>query len=367
MHLKLNELKQHLAPSYTDEAQLSEIKQLCTTHISRDISYTGTPENQYQQYYKLINSFIEQYDSLSLHAAAQLGYDQFLLSQNITKDVVNQPDSNGMSTLHIAAIYGHVFTIAALLSIGAEPEQLNDQQQLPIHCTLYKTAKCPKEMIHKKEVIFTTLLTQAPKTWLQKDNKGNTVFHYMIKYGFIELFKTCMSENNKGAFLSNNLNHYPIHTAMLKNCIESVHLLLEIDGVSALKDTNEHTPIHFAALYVKSPEIIEACCKKTVNLNKPDSMGKTALILAVENNNLDALQILVGYGADVTIPDKKGLTILHYAVLSKNAIIIDWVLKHTSIDINKTDEHRKTARKYCTDTALDELFVQYEQDHTNKL
>ena len=58
----------------------------------------------------------------------------------------------------------------------------------------------------------------------------------------------------------------------------------------------------------------------TVNLFKPkgrcpssDEYGRTALMIAAENNRADALDILLGHGADIDAQDENGRTALMIA------------------------------------------------------
>ena len=60
------------------------------------------------------------------------------------------------------------------------------------------------------------------------------------------------------------------------------------------------------------------------NINQLDSLGKTAIMVAAENNNLGLMKKLVAAGADINLQDPNGWTVLMYA--AKNAVDTSSVL-----------------------------------------
>jgi hypothetical protein len=61
--------------------------------------------------------------------------------------------------------------------------------------------------------------------------------------------------------------------------------------------------------------------KKEVNINTRDKYGNTPLILAVQENNIKVVKVLIGNGADVFLKNKNGVSALSLASSRKRAEI----------------------------------------------
>ena len=55
-----------------------------------------------------------------------------------------------------------------------------------------------------------------------------------------------------------------------------------------------------------------------ININECDFFGETALIKAINIENIDIIELLLNHNADPNIPDCIGRTALHYAIVCKN-------------------------------------------------
>ncbi|TNV70722.1 hypothetical protein FGO68_gene9897 [Halteria grandinella] len=63
---------------------------------------------------------------------------------------------------------------------------------------------------------------------------------------------------------------------------------------------------------------LEAELRSLKNINEVDEFGQTPLILAILNQNISAVRLLISKGANASIVDNNGLTAKHYAQLSGN-------------------------------------------------
>ena len=94
-------------------------------------------------------------------------------------------------------------------------------------------------------------------------------------------------------------------------------------------DTMLHnSPLHFAAFYnriVFARKIIA----KGANLNQMNYLGATALTTAIEKGHTLIVRILINSpGIDLSIVDKQGVSILHKAVSTGNAEILNFIIKN---------------------------------------
>ena len=82
---------------------------------------------------------------------------------------------------------------------------------------------------------------------------------------------------------------------------------------------------------------------KNSNIDFKDKNHKSAIFYAVENDNLEILDLLIDNGANVYIKDDRGLTIFHYALLHENSKLIDFLInrKKLNFDVEKVREDVK--------------------------
>ena len=82
---------------------------------------------------------------------------------------------------------------------------------------------------------------------------------------------------------------------------------------------------------------------KNSNIDFKDKNHKSAIFYAVENDNLEILDLLIDNGANVYIKDDRGLTIFHYAILYENSNLIDFLInrKKLNFDVEKVREEVK--------------------------
>ena len=82
---------------------------------------------------------------------------------------------------------------------------------------------------------------------------------------------------------------------------------------------------------------------KSSNVDYKDKNHKSAIFYAVENSNIEILDLLINNGANVYMKDDRGLTIFHYVVLSGDKILIDYFFnrKKFNVDIKNINKDVK--------------------------
>ncbi len=346
----------HIDPEHGDERQLHVLQQWCHEHISQDINYQGTAQEKYTWYMALATHYNdyflaklpenpEQIDENILafknmnavQYAADHGYDRYIMGlTRLPNDVLNKPNSAGMTPLHLAAVNGHVHTLRALIAQGANPNKTNKQSQLPIHSALIIAARYTSTLIENKEAIFRELDTLTPDLMARKDNSGDTVLHLMAcaamgSHVFSALCAELLSRDAHPQQYANHQTHYPIHTAILNNKIAIIESLLKVDGVARLTDAEGKVALHYAAQYDAPQTVLEQCIAATPDINCRDRSRRTPLMVAAEAKNISAMDALIKHGADATMTDDRGYSILQYAMNNHDDILTTWILENTSL------------------------------------
>jgi ankyrin repeat protein len=159
----------------------------------------------------------------------------------------------------------------------------------------------------------------------------------------------------------------PLHLAEDK---ETAQLLL---AHGAKLDTTGYagrTPLHQSAMRNRN-DMVEWLCSKGAHVNALDSEGQTPLIISLSQlgynidtkTRTDTVRILLNHGADLSCRDKsrdkKGWTLLHYAIRESNEDIVDLLLKR-GMDINAKDKYGYTPLHWAVtnkDKKMVELLV----------
>ena len=314
----------HLSEQLNNAEQLTQLKTRCHDEISRDIVFSGSAHEQYTQYLTLAKNYLDDFlphvpkditekvsefeDMNALQFAADNGYEYFLakLPKTLPVDSFDLKDEYGMEALHFAALKGHVHTVKTLLKKGANPCVLNDEQQMPAYSALLVSMldHNNKTLLANKEKIFRLLVENSLPSLLHQDDSGDTLFHMLAMSKFSDLLKDMLDINPSGATIANNQTHFPIHSANLNNKKDNADLLFNcLPEVATQVDSNQRIPLHYAAIY-GSYDMVDLCIRYTMDINARDSMLKTPLILAAENNNQDADYLLIHHkDIDKSLPD----------------------------------------------------------------
>ncbi|GIX90869.1 ankyrin repeat domain-containing protein 13B [Caerostris darwini] len=86
-------------------------------------------------------------------------------------------------------------------------------------------------------------------------------------------------------------------------------------------------PLHLCVWHNDYKELEKYLQSSEHDIEKKDPRGRTPLMLAVTLNHLESARILLRHGADVIIENRQGYTIVHEAVSTENAQLLQEVLE----------------------------------------
>ena len=217
-----------------------------------------------------------------------------------------------------------------------------------------------------------------------KDDKDNTIAHYIAQYGCSDaLFKAIKAEAD---FTKTNQNgDIPLIAGIKLKGPENIIGNI-MDDMTLLdltrKYSKDNTIAHYLAAYNCSQFLFNKLKDKKVNLDLPNELKQTAIIIALLNGNKDAVKSLINSGAKIDAQDKDGNTVLHHlskcdvdedlfnklrsdpgidfnkpnnigktpymmGVLNKNKNVINELAKISGIKVNEKGNNGNTAAHYC--------------------
>ena len=232
-----------------------------------------------------------------------------LIQEN--QNCINFRDESGRTPLHVSlSNTDNISVIPILLSHGADPNITDSNLKTGLHYAA-ESGSCDIVEIILKRI----------KDMNSKDKEGRTALHYLALKNDVKVAAKLLAEDQKKEH-SNFVN--------ITNNV----------GQAAL---------HIAA-YLANTEFVTLIKTFKADLDIQDCEGLTALhntILTSAPGNYECFKVLISAGASTNLGDKRGLTPLHLAVITKNQTMTDHLLPHLA-DLALGDEQGKiiTLREY---------------------
>ena len=130
--------------------------------------------------------------------------------------------------------------------------------------------------------------------------------------------------------------------ATIADCVQDMGFVM---GFS-VKDRDDFglTPLHWAALFSRNPEVITALLEAGADINaRNDKQGETPLhSAAIGNDNPDVITALLQSGADVNARNASGATPLHWAAFRNSNPDVITALLEGGADGSIEDDNGRT-------------------------
>ena len=252
---------------------------------------------------------------------------QVALNKPLYQIQINIPDSLGYTPLHWATQMRDAAAVQALLQNGAEVNYAGSGNRCtPLHLCATNIEGASSTSVTRIQCTIAQLLLSAGADVNAEDILGFRVLH-----------RACTA---------------PIHLDFIKILIEKGALVNERSGyglspLSCAAAIGLRSSKKIAAA-IKSPEIGAFLIDQGADLNNRDSDGDTPLFQALYDGTSSFAEMLLSKGADYTIVNNSGYTVLHVIAAFSNtecARVLERA-KLRGLDPDAKDKKGKTARQY---------------------
>ncbi|KAH8858586.1 Serine/threonine-protein phosphatase 6 regulatory ankyrin repeat subunit A [Schistosoma japonicum] len=287
---------------------------------------------------------------------------------SIKSIVLEMPDKNGYTPLHLAAVYNHEKLVTYLVEQGSPLEMTESNGWTPLLLAAMKGAfqTCIQLLrlganpnahdLSNRNLVHLLMLFQGPgiRTVLpevndeelfkrlvnEKDKYGTTPLHYSTKMGNLGA-TIAFVLRGASALERDNERNTSLHTAAYFGRLHTCEKLLATShGMRAMncpdavghyllnKAADSNTPLHYVSI---------GGCLKTCKLllqsspsllNQTDFHGMTALHYAAKENNAEVLDYLLTSKAKI-LPDKDGIYFVTYALQRRNYETMKAIVTHS--------------------------------------
>lgn len=282
----------------------------------------------------------------------------FLIKSGCDIDTPRQvgPDNQGeeeakmrWSPLHLCAQAGLNKIFKKLLDHGANANAMDFESKTPLHVATE----------HQNNSIVEMLLYHHPNIDLRmRDKNGNTTFATAVTMRNHKAAQCILDRFPNAAEQIDQRGRNFLHTAIMKNDLESVLFLLsiQVDVNSRVHDVNQATPLHLAAA-AEDEMLVRNLILAGSRVNEKDGTGRTALHIAVEKNRPGAVSALLQNGADFDMADGDGNNPLHLAVREGHLGVVRVLLMESQINAEALNVHARNPLHELCRTGKDNVAV----------
>ena len=299
----------------------------------------------------------------------------FTVHQGCNKEVVQMiidhgahviiANKNGLTALMIACERGNIDVINILLEAGSDTDITDANGNTCLQCSVLQG--CSIEVLqtiidHGAQVNATNkngqtaLMMASDCGYLNGINmllragadpnvinaNGNTCLHFASCHGSSKEVLQTIIDHGVNVNATNKKGHTALMMASEFGHLDGIHVLLKAGAQPNITDVYGNTCLHFPVIQGRRIEVLEAIIDHGVDVNASNKKGQTALMIATEKGNIDAIKVLKS-GADPNITNADGNTCLHLSILhgcSKE--VVQMIIDHGA-HVNATNKNGLTA------------------------
>ena len=280
---------------------------------------------------------------------------------------VNATDNSKLTPLIIACQKGYVDVVNVLLNAGADCNIADGQYgKTCIHTAIIRG--CCKELLenlidHGADVNATdkdsqtALMTACWKGNVEAinvllnaeanpnitDNNGATWIHYAVAGDYSKATLLKIIEHGANVDVTRKRNITALMIACKMGNADAINVLLKVGADPHIRDIDGATWIHYAVGGDCSKETIQTIIDHGADVNTTNKQCVTALMVACQKRNIEAIDVLLNAGANVNVVDVIGETCLHAAVRGHCSKEVLQALIDHGVDVNVRNKKSGTA------------------------
>ena len=243
--------------------------------------------------------------------------------------VVDSFNNKSFSALKISSKKGHLEVTRALLEAGANPNLVSKK---PGFTALNNAA----QFGHLECVQL--LIEHGAHT--ESDDMATTPVHSAAYGGHVKVLEYFLKECNANVNLLNTNGKVPLYQATIQGHSSCVQLLLRQGAdVNRLVSDQEETLVHIAVKEGRR-QILKALLEHKAKPDEAMKSGKTPLMLAVEQDNVDFIPLIMSYGITLIKKDSTGNTVFHMLAKHGSVKCSKYLLRRVSLISGVTQEYQ---------------------------
>uniref|UniRef100_A0A9J8AVY5 Ankyrin repeat domain 28 n=2 Tax=Cyprinus carpio TaxID=7962 RepID=A0A9J8AVY5_CYPCA len=249
-----------------------------------------------------------------IHAAATNGHSEclrLLIGNADLQSAVDIQDGIGQTPLMLSVLGGHTECVYSLINKGANVDAKDKRGRTALH----------RGAVTGHEECVEALL-QHNASFMVRDCRGRSPVHLAAACGHVGVLGGLLHAAQSVVtipVITDHQGYTPLHWACYNGHDTCVEVLLEQE-LFHKTEGNTFSPLHcavtplHAAAFTDHVECLQLLLGHNAQVNCVDAGGKTPLMMAAENGQTNAVEVLVSSAkADLTLQDANKNTALHLA------------------------------------------------------
>lgn len=231
-------------------------------------------------------------------------------------------DACGASPLHVAASRGHRTIVSLLIRAGANKDALDNHAATPLKWAAGRGHRATVEVL---------LAAGADANIRSSSRFGGAPLHAAAYEGHVGVVSALLFGGGD-ADLVDNMGRTSLIWAAKKGHVAVVDALLEADADVDTRGTDDRYSALDRAAANGHIHIMRAVIRRGADVNARGRRRRTALHIAAENNQAEAVDTLMEAGAALELRTKRGLTpLLAAAAMSTTCTSMRALLRHGAV------------------------------------
>lgn len=207
----------------------------------------------------------------------------------------NAKDKCGETPLHIAAAYGHDSIVSTLLLKGADMDIKDHEQRSPLH----------RAILGGHANVAQTLLTAGADVTSRYEPFKLSALDVAASLGKVDILRILIRHGaDANARHPNGMT--VLHTAAFNNSTDVIKVLLEVGADVEVRDAVAGSTPLYGAAQSCSCDAMRVLLQHKAQVDAETACGWRPLTIACRFLNVEALELLLRWGADETGVDSKG-------------------------------------------------------------
>jgi ankyrin repeat protein len=164
-----------------------------------------------------------------------------------------------------------------------------------------------------------------------KNSSGATPLHEAVKSGKLGVIKLII-QNGADINAQDAKGNSPLHIAApVREHASVIRLLLEYGANPNLRDAHGDSPLHVLITLNRSPEIVGVLLADSkIDVSTRNIKGQTPLFIAVHENRVALIPLLLSSGSDIFAADNSGITPFDRAMQVKGPVLDAMITPETA-------------------------------------
>ncbi|XP_060576349.1 transient receptor potential cation channel subfamily A member 1-like [Ruditapes philippinarum] len=268
----------------------------------------------------------------------------------LTPERISVKDNAGNTPVHVAAKYNRVRSLAVLLEFKAHPNAAGPYDMYPLHLAAkYNSIEAAKYLLDHGANIMC------------RDCKQKTPLHHAARKGHLGMVEMLLFTEGCTIDCRDEDRLTPLHEACQLKQSHVAKYLIDHGADTDARDISDSTPLLFAAaegltdiihvildkdIFSDKAQKWKGNAGKDAMMNHVDNEGTSALHLAVQNYQMEVIDLLIENGAEINMQNNTNYTPLHMAVIGGQINIVNQLLDKGA-DIEARDGDHMTPVHRC--------------------